>query len=164
MTHLKLLGIWTSIFLVSFAPLKSVLASTLSDAQAALNRAYNDYYKTLRSGAAKTPEQQQKLKEEIIGPAERGLYRAMQVDAQENNHSGGSTGDGSTTDSSSVQNSFSMTPETLDGSDIPKEIEFPGKGAKSPRSTSSSLPKSPAAPKPSPSSFPLFSPKPSPSK
>ena len=61
--------------------LSTAHASATSDAQAALNKAYNDYYTALRNGPAKTPDQQTQLRNQIIGPAESALNKAMSQDA-----------------------------------------------------------------------------------
>jgi hypothetical protein len=59
----------------------SAYGNATSDAQQALNKAFNDYYTALKTGPAKTPAEQTKLREQIIGPAEVALNRAIQKDA-----------------------------------------------------------------------------------
>jgi hypothetical protein len=60
--------------------LSTAQAGATSDAQAALNKAYNDYYTALRAGPAKTPDQETQLRNQIIGPAQQALNKAMQQD------------------------------------------------------------------------------------
>jgi hypothetical protein len=148
--------------------LSTAHASATSDAQAALNKAYNDYYTALRSGPAKTPDQQAQLRAQIIGPAESALNKAMSQDASSfdpnkaaransvdtspsaNSRSNlgnfgmnNGTGGGTTPAPNSTPTSTETESAPIEGS-APKEIEFPG-------------PYAPSKPTPSPTSSPTKS-------
>jgi hypothetical protein len=132
--------------------LSTAHASATSDAQAALNKAYNDYYTALRTGPAKTPDQQTQLRTQMIGPAEQALNKAMQQDAlsydpnkavapgSNTNRQGGFRGD----DNSGGGTAPAPNPPATESAPIegsaPKEIEFPGPYAPTKPTPSSTKP------------------------
>jgi len=130
----------------TFLVVNSAYASATSDAQQVLNKAYNDYYTALSTGPAKTPQEQAKLRDEIIGPAQVAMNKAIQKDATSfdpnaaaKNGSAGANSNFRSNSRASLGNPAADTgsgnaaaaPDTSANSapieaSAPREIEFPG--------------------------------------
>jgi hypothetical protein len=109
-------------------------AGPVSDAQEKLNKAYDDYYDAISKGGNKTPDEQKALRQKIVEPAMNNLNQAMKQETDEvvKDHAKdlppSMTGPSFTTESAGApaQRQRPADP-TLDASDIPRELEFPGK-------------------------------------
>lgn len=128
--------------ILAFYGLASAYGSAVSDAQQALNKAYNDYYTALKTGPEKSPAEQARLRNEIISPAERALGQAMQKDAMaydpnkaegsSGSSGGGTTFQGNSSSRAVLGNPGASQPTTssADSAPIeasaPREIQFPG--------------------------------------
>jgi hypothetical protein len=130
-------------FLAVFAPILGN-AGAVSDAQEQLNKAYDDYYDAVSAGGKKTPEEQKALRSRIVDPAMNNLNQAMKKESdeavQENaKNLPASSKQRGLLDSSGTGGQLvrEVTPEViLESTDIPKELEFPGK----PKTTPSVIP------------------------
>jgi hypothetical protein len=120
-------------------------ASPVSDAQEKLNKAYDDYYDAVSKGGNKTPEEQKALRQKIVEPAMSNLNQAMKQETDEvvKEHAKdlppSLSGPAFTTQSgpgAPAQRERAPDP-TLDASDVPRELEFPGK----PKAAPSAVPK-----------------------
>jgi hypothetical protein len=124
-----------TVFLAIFAPSFSV-AGPVSDAQAQLDKAYNDYYNAIGQGGKKTLEEQKQLRDKMIDPALQTLNQAVKQESEQavKDHQSllGPNAHVGLADTGGVAPATSppQPAETVDSSDIPRELEFPGKPTK----------------------------------
>lgn len=139
---------------------RTLMASSVPEAEEALSEAYNTYYQALRSGKGQTTEQRETFRKTTVDRANQKMSEALTQQTQQlreeeserqranteafqrrTSHLGSSqktrspTEDTSSTFSPSRRNSIPLPeadPIVIDGSSAPKQLVFPGKTSKKP--------------------------------
>jgi hypothetical protein len=133
---------WIAVFALTCA--LSAKAESYEEAQAGLAAAYNDFYRALRSKPQVSAEEAEKIASQILAPANARVAKAMDEDAKQAKASPQTFSSGkfdkaeyrSSSPRSGERAPASLLPATpkeeivIDGSNIPKELEFPGKARK----------------------------------
>lgn len=141
------------LILISLGGAHAAFADGVGDSRAGLDKAYGDYYKALRSKSGFTQEDSSRLSKQIVTPAQRALQSAIReqtrktaVEAKKRrtklNHgdfAGAPPGAKGTDESGAPPSESRATTQAaphatgpsqpkvvLDGSRIPREIEFSG--------------------------------------
>lgn len=125
MTQIRIIGIFVLGFLgFEIAP-ANAFGSEVYDAQLKLANAYYRYFKRLENPKDSTREMREKLRQEILTPAKQDLSRIIEEEnRQKNSLTRGINSDSNPTLSST--SSEAVDGPGIDGSQVPKEIEFKG--------------------------------------